>query len=290
MSHFTYEVVPNKAQLMQGDVLERTDEFDNLLKTVHPHFYEHTKNLYFLVLTQSCDLAPHLAGGKCKARYISVAPVRSLDLVLKRHIDANKNSKVRAELPVLSERTRNKTNEFLHRLFNNNELGYFYLESADTQLQDDCVAFLNLSIALRAEEHLQKCLDAKILQLAEPFQAKLGWLVGQMYSRVGTEDWPTDDINKKIKNSLRDAALWIEDKKLEVVEKHFLELAENDQNKTLTASEINKIVSKAPTLKQKVMDSAQRVIEEVLADTPELAVRLRRRLENDTAFTAALKN
>lgn len=290
MLHFTYAPDLNQHQLMQGDVLQRTEEFDKILKDVHPHFYEHSKNLYFLVLTQSCDLAPHLAGGKCKARYISIAPVRSLDLVLERHIAANKNATVRAELPVLSEKSRNKSNEFLSRLFNNNELGYFYLESSNTKLQNDCVAFLNLSIALRSEEHLQKCLDAKILQLAEPFQAKLGWLVGQMYSRVGTEDWPTDPLNKKIRESLRDAALWIDDKKLAIVEKHFLELLETDQDKTLTAEEVKRIVAKAPTLKQKVLSNTQRVIDEVLVDSPELADRLRRRLENDAALTAALKS
>ena len=48
--------------------------------------------------------------------------------------------------------------------------------------------FLQLSVALKVE-HYDLCLDAKIAELKEPFQAKLGYRVGHMYSRVGTAEW-----------------------------------------------------------------------------------------------------
>lgn len=51
------------------------------------------------------------------------------------------------------------------------------------------VAYLKLSIALKSKEHYDKCLAAKKIELADEFKAKLGWMVGNMYSRVGTADW-----------------------------------------------------------------------------------------------------
>ena len=51
------------------------------------------------------------------------------------------------------------------------------------------VAYLKVSIALKSELHYDACLDAKRLELSDEFKAKLGWLVGELYSRVGTTDW-----------------------------------------------------------------------------------------------------
>ncbi len=51
------------------------------------------------------------------------------------------------------------------------------------------VVYLKVSIALKSGEHYDECLKAKKIELADEFKAKLGWLVGNMYSRVGTTDW-----------------------------------------------------------------------------------------------------
>ncbi len=64
-------------------------------------------------------------------------------------------------------------------------------------------AFLALSVALKIE-HYDLCLAAKIAQLTGEFQAKLGWLVGNLYSRVGTKEWGSvypesvSELRKKI--------------------------------------------------------------------------------------------
>ena len=75
----------------------------------------------------------------------------------------------------------------------NKEPDYFFL-SDDTSLgfPDRMVAFLKLSISLKADLHYDTCLSAKVLGLTDAFKAKLGWLVGNMYSRVGTPDWVSD--------------------------------------------------------------------------------------------------
>ncbi|BAC47429.1 bsr2164 [Bradyrhizobium diazoefficiens USDA 110] len=49
---------------------------------------------------------------------------------------------------------------------------------------------------MKADLHLATCVAAKILQLTDTFQAKLGWLVGQMYSPVGTQDMDADKATK----------------------------------------------------------------------------------------------
>jgi hypothetical protein len=270
--------------------LQRTSALDELLKTVHPHFYQHPKNRYFLVLTQSCDLVVR-QGGQCKAPYISLAPVRSLDLVLDRQLAQSSLENVKAELPVVTAKSKQKLSDFLYRLFNNNEPGYFYLDSRDTALDVDCVAFLNLSIAIKTELHFQTCLDAKILQLNDTFQAKLGWLVGQMYSRVGTRDWEPKSLDVKVGHTLKDAAIWIEDAHARPLVEAFKQHQQaSGQDARMTTAEVVKAISKSPTKKQLVMKAADRVIKAAVGeDQVPLAEKIRKRLDSDADFSTLLR-
>jgi hypothetical protein len=288
--HFTYDQQLKRTELMQGDVLERTPAINALLKDVHPHFYQHPKNLFFMVLTQSCDLVTRPPGGRCKAPYIAIAPVRTLDLVVERHIAQTTAADVKSPLPVVSEKIKTKTSEFLMRLLNNNEPGYFFLYGGDTSLGSDCVTFLNLSIAIKSELHLSSCLEAKILQLASEFQAKLGWLLGQLFSRVGTQDWEPKELTRKISGLLKDAAIWVPDATISHLEAEFARRREQDTNAAMTVPEISRAVSSAPTKKQAVLDQALKVISDLLGSDRqgEIAL-LRKRLESDSSLTSLLK-
>ncbi len=287
--HFTYDRNPCKTELMQGDVLGRIPEINGLLKEVHPHFYSEQKNRFFMVLTQSCDLVRR-ADGLCKAPYITLAPVRSLDLVVERHLTQIPAAKVDAELPVFGAKAKSKASEFLQRLFNNNEPGYFFLDSEDTPLNHDCVAFLNLSIAIKAGLHLETCLKAKVLQLDATFQAKLGWLVGQMYSRVGTLDWEQGKLTKKVGSVLQEAAIWVDDGKVPSLEGAFRGFAEEKPGSRMTQAEITRIIAKVPKKKQLVLKEAARVVEEALGpEHATLARKVRRRLEGDAGLATLLK-
>lgn len=285
--HFTYAPL-DKLSLMQGDVLERTPAINGLLKEVHPHFFGHDKNLYFMVLTQSCDLVRR-DGQVCAATYISIAPVRTLDLVVQRYVQQLKAAKVKAALPVLGQKSKDKVGDFLRRLLNNNQPGYFYLDASDTSLPEDCAAFLSLSIAIKSELHFDKCLNAKILQLKDTFQAKLGWLVGQQYSRVGTEDWPPGEMTDKVNKALKDAAIWVDDKSIRPLEEKYSELADADGDLVMSAPQIKTVMSKVPTRKQQVLARTESVLREVLAGDPTVVEKLRRRLESDAALTTLLK-
>lgn len=290
--HFTYSQIQSPTDLMQGDVLKRTPAINSLLKEVHPHFYHNDKNLYFMVLTQSCDLVSRSVGG-CKAAYITIAPVRGMEDILHRQVESHQlyDSNF-ASLPILTDKAKTKLSEFLQRLYNNNEPGYFFLETQGTELLNDCCAVLNLSIAIKAEKHLQKCLDAKFLELDPAFQAKLGWLVGQMYSRVGTRDWLPSDVTNKIQAILKDAAIWIPNEKLKALKESFTEFRNANPNKAITQLDVNNIIRKLPTKKKQVMDRTSTILKDVLGDNDDeqrnLAEKLRRRLENDLALNQLL--
>ena len=284
--HLTYAEEIDQKELMQGDVLMRTPALDALLKEVHPHFYNDKRNIYFIVLTQSCDLVIRDADG-CKSPYIVIAPVRSLDLVVERFINQFKSTEVRAGLPVLNMKANNKLREFLDRLFNNNETSFFYLHSEGASFPQGVVAYLNLSIAIRSNLHFQTCLDAKVLQLTDTFQAKLGWLVGQLYSRVGTKDWDRNEVNKKIKSMLPDVAIWVDDNKVRELESKFKKSGKPEWSR----DDISKALLEMPTRKQAVVQQAGSIGATVLEGVSKTATSsLRRALLKDDLLSSLIES
>lgn len=208
MTHFTYEVSPDSSELRQGDVLSKTPELMAVINLYHPH-YASDDFTHFQILTQSCDLA--LRGDKCSSRYITLAAVRGLDFVIKRMIDEGMGPKKALEIGptyLCSKKDKDRFEQSLQSLYNNNDKSYFFLKADKAKgLNDDSCTFLHLAITIRSE-HYQKCLDAKIIELKSNFQAKLGWLVGSLYSRVGTEDFvPTHfSENKHFLDHIRNVA------------------------------------------------------------------------------------
>ena len=237
--HYTYDESPDLKQLHQGDILQRTDELVELLNKVHPH-YVSDEYTHFQVLTQSCDLV--IRGKLCKSRYITLAAVRSLDDVIKRTV-----ATLDQKIPVSSSfycSTHHKADikQKLKKIFNNNDKELFFLkaERSHNFHQDSCT-FLYLSIAIRAYEHYDLCLKSKILQLEDNFQSKLGWMVGNLYSRVGTVDYvptalATDEIfENHLDEILKEHLVWVPTKKF----KDFRKAAKksSDPNEILNAVE-----------------------------------------------------
>ena len=295
--HFTYVEELSTTELCQGDVLARTPKIDELLKLVHPHFYSKANNLFFMVLTQSCDLVCRGGeGNACKAPYITIAPVRPIENVVGRQILALQSSGVSADLPVLTDKSKTKLSEFLQKIYNNNEQGYFFLESSGTSLPSDCCAYLNLSIAIKASEHYSICLAAKRLQLTDTFQAKLGWLVGQMYSRVGTQDWEQKALNSKIQSTIQDSAIWIPEAGKKALEEAFKPLKIKNVEARMTESQIKEVLRRVPTKKRQVLDHLSTALKKILTDTlndesqsDEISKRIIKRLEGDAVFTSLTK-
>lgn len=212
--HFTYrECDAGNIFLKQGDILQKTPELLGLLQEVHPH-YTNPEYKYFQVVTQSCDLVRK--NYTCKSRYITLAAVRTLDDMIDRFIEENVPSVIIDGVYYCSENHRSKVTEFLRKLFNNNQKEYFFLQKSPTHgIEEHCCTLLYLTIAIRAYEHYDLCLNAKCLELVDNFQSKLGWLVGNLYSRVGTDDYvpsavATDKQLKEILSELaQDHAAWV---------------------------------------------------------------------------------
>ena len=186
--HFTYKQNPDMTSLCQGDVLKVTEDISSVLGKVHP-FFLNGQYRYFMVLTQSCDLVRR-DGKNCKTPYITLAAARSYSDFLERMLLNGKYAEKVNGLLLMDEKNKERAYQLVERVYNNTEAEYFFLYKEDIlDFPESMVVYLKLSIALKSDEHYNKCLAAKVIELEDEFKAKLGWLVGNMYSRVGTADW-----------------------------------------------------------------------------------------------------
>lgn len=261
---------------------------DRLLADVHPHFHQKAANLYFMVLTQSCDLERR-DGKPCDAPHITIAPVRSLDEVISRQLQQIRLPAVNAELPVLTHTARNKLGDFIRRLLNNNEPRYFHLEAAGTGLPHDCCAFLGLSIAIKAPLHYETCLGAKILQLDDSFQAKLGSLVGQMYSRVGTQDWDPVLLEAKVKSLTENAAIYVPHDKAKAIEAACALLEPEVDGRLLSRRQIQQVLHGIPRKKKQAMGAVEATLRSVLGEDNPKVTKIMGRLNADATLNALLR-
>lgn len=205
--HFTYKKEVDFNALCQGDVLDITPEIKEVLEKYHPYF-NNNQYKYFIVLTQSCDLVRR-SGNKCKSPYITLAAVRDFDDFFNKTVTENCNIEKVNDLLLINTDNYHKAIMFIERIFNNTESDYFFLYKDESlNFPKSMVAYLKVSIAIKSDEHYDKCLKAKKLELSDEFKAKIGWLVGNIYSRVGTKDWSEilsqKEKEEKIKNIIKE--------------------------------------------------------------------------------------
>lgn len=186
--HFTYKDCPDMSSLCQGDILRVTEDIKSVLAEVHPYFLDEQYK-YFMVLTQSCDLVRR-NGSKCKTPYITLAAVRNFSDFFEKQLLSEKYAEKVNDYLLMNVKKKDRAYQFLERIYNNTEPDYFFLYKEEAlQFPESMIASLKVSIALKSELHYEQCLSAKALELSDEFKAKLGWLVGNIYSRVGTTDW-----------------------------------------------------------------------------------------------------
>jgi len=267
-SHFTNKSPACSDTLEQGGLLLKMDALRELLKEVHPHYLKEDYS-HFMILTQSCDLVKR-SSSKIKARYLSLAAVRPLDLLIQREIEKEQKHELDKLGNLLSDNKKRGYDDFLRKLLDNQNSGYFYLHQEPSfSLPNNSCAFLRLSIsiAIRTEEHYEKCLKARVLTLNDTFKAKLGWLVGDMYSRVGTEDWVPNYMNKKelkthIDQLINEHCFIVDSKLLDGARK---EWAKTNGDKPTTKEEVREFLSKVVTTSKrtKVVDRIQKLISQM---------------------------
>ena len=241
--HFTYKQDMDVTSLCQGDVLFATDEIKKIMEDVHPYFLKEQYK-YFMVLTQSCDLVKR--GNKsCKAPYITLAAVRSLDDFFEKQIIQKYATKIHG-LVFLDERKKTTAVQLIDRVFNNTEQGYFFLYKEEMlDFPETMVAYLRVAISLKSQEHYDECLRAKRLELSDEFKAKLGWLVGDVYARVGTTDWDSiktkKEKQKMFEDELQSRCIISTTAKLNALKEEIAERPESFNDKTAVDDFLNNI-------------------------------------------------
>lgn len=207
--YLTYQrVEESDSALCQGDLIQPSDEVRELLSEVHPHFVD-DKYVAFLIVTQTCDLVRR-DQGLCKSRYVTLAVVRPLKDVLPAFLDrACERAKVGSNAfeGVYIAESKSRAVQLLERILNQNAQaeGLFYLhKDRGVGIAVPSVALLQVTFAVRAHEHYDRLVRSRTGRLKEQFQSKLGWLLGNLFSRVATEDMPAPQ-RKEILSAFLDA-------------------------------------------------------------------------------------
>lgn len=287
-THWTYDNVDADADLAQGDIIEPTAAIRAILQEVHPHFLD-SKYVGFMILSQSCDLVQR-AG--YRGQPINLCVIRELASIADRLLHRFCGS----EMPgVYCSDDRGEGKKFLQRVINQNEqaVGLFYLHpDLDAGISTPCIAMLRIAIALHAK-HYVKIREARRGRLRSEFQAKLGWLVGNLYARVGTTDWSESAARKKDQRIIVDQTIdgltgivWASAAAIATAKERGI----SSDGKTAEELRVEmKGFEPAPPNEQLLAQLARVVAADDLAIPPEVQKRLLNRLRNDVDFGSAVK-
>lgn len=190
--------------------------------------------------------------------------------------------------PFAPHRVRTTFEQFLQRLFNNNEPPFFYFEAAHQDgIYEEMCAMLALPISLKPE-HYETLRKAKLAGISDVFQAKLGWLLGQMYSRVGTPDHEPKVMAEKVRSYTEGIALWLEEGDAKELRRLVNERAAQLNTEALGRQELATLIKQIPKRKNLVINA----VLDVAAAQGLVAVQgpdrlgFRRALEKDATFSS----
>lgn len=172
----------NKETLAQGDVIERTAAVDGCFESAHPFGPNASDHTHLVVVTQSCDLVKR----RMKAPYITLAAAKPFSVAMESYLEREARSIDGSHFSYYPRKTRDQAIQLVERYLHNTESDFFFLpEAGHSSVPTDLVVNLRLTVALD-KKHYEVLAKDKIVELADVFRAKLGWLVGDMYSRVAT--------------------------------------------------------------------------------------------------------
>ena len=291
-SHWTYIDACDDPLLTQGDILGRTDALVELMRSVHSHFCDE-KYLGFLVVTQTCDLV--LRKGNCTADYINLAVVRSLGSVLSMLLDKLCSTEING---VYIEDHKSQARQLLEGILNQNEQanGVFYLHpDSDAGVIEHSVALLRVTIAVR-RQHYDLLKEARKGRLEPVYAGKLGWLAGNLFSRVATPDWKEQPNGSEEFNRLVDEFLnrdetsqkrhWIDPKRLRQAKNLNIDLANTAPEDSI--AKLAEIELKSP--KQEAIERVRAHATDLLRqENAQTIEKLTKRLDDDQIFTAACR-
>lgn len=253
--------------LRQGDVLERTTELSSAIGQAHQYYAEADGYNHFLVLTPTCDLV--IRQGRCNARYITLAAVRPLDVLVDREFKKfNQSVNLPGTFLVLERRAN--AEQFIARLLHNTENGYLFLPGEFFADNIDRCGFLLLSIALR-NEHYEACLSSKRLQLSDVFAAQVGNLTSDLYGQIATPALEEQaDINvEEILQSFFDKYLesadryWLSKEQVRELKKRAADWKKANGNVDMPPEVVRQIAASLPTNLDMIVANADRIAREV---------------------------
>jgi hypothetical protein len=179
-----------EGDLQQGDVILRDGILARSLNACHPRLFG-PECSHVMVLTSSCDLVLRQKDQDMyEARFLTLAPVYPLETILEQQLELEQSS-IEQKAEQCSDRTRNILTEFLKKLINNNIPDYFFLPQSttkDIQFPVHSCAILRQAFPIKLDYNYLLFQQSRIVSLTDVFVAKLGFLVGEMYSRVATDD------------------------------------------------------------------------------------------------------
>lgn len=277
---------PDKEDLQQGDIIENNEEIRTIIKQFYPLISD-SEYSTFIVITQSCDLVRR-DNKPCKSKYVNLAPIQPLENVFLSLFDrVYGHFKITDRL--YSSKGKSKAAELIESICNQNAwaLGIFFLQAnTDVKIPEDSVALLPVSFAVSSDLCYDKLVKHRSGRLNIAFQSRLGWLVGNLYSRVAAPDFPKsnreevqrDLLDKKSENLPR----WIDKKQLKILGQE-----PNNLRKDQIEALLLQYDPKAPVKEaiKHVLDTVKGVIEEVpAAKLQEIESKLSTKLEFELLF------
>lgn len=291
--HWTYSEFDPDQDLQQGDILRPDNEgLRALFREIHQHFCD-PKYRGFMVTTQTCDLVLRSQG--CSARYINLVAIRALNDVLFPLLDTVSAKLVEG---IYYEDKKRDAKQLIERIFNQNEsaLGLFYLhQDADVALVEPCVALLRVGVDFRVD-HYEVIRKARCGRLAPQFQAKLGWMLGNLYSRVATDDWYEKPNGRSFLRKMTETAIkgdgssiapkWVKREWVDAARQKGIEI------ESIPPDQLDDILEqhRPPTPVEQVIEQVTIAVKDVLPWVCSEEMRkIVNRLENNPLFRASFK-
>lgn len=275
------------ASLRQGDLLLRTKRLKEALDEGHKHYASHPDYTHFLVLTQSCDLAVRGADS-FRAPYITICAIKALDSYLEKKL-AGVFANTGGPLRIGRLAMQRAAEGIVNRLISNTSDEVFFLDAfVAKSVGEPMCAFLQLSIALHSR-HYDALLAAKQAEMTDVFAAKLGWMTGNLYSRVATPDlYETNPeaaavFQEKMKEViLHKDTVWLDKRQIKTYEKAIAE-AERQKGKELTIDEARRLAELCPKPIHELSSAVMAEIAESGVQVEDKVLRaIRSRIENNS--------
>jgi len=188
--HPMYEQPAKKGpttDLFQGDIICRKTLAETGALDGHQEYMRDREDFPgFCIVTQSCDLAH--SEGRYAVDFITLAVIRKV-------IDA-------------CDPDENKLKRMITHT-NDDKTGHFYLHpDRDVGIDEECVVDLRTMMALRSTMHYPEILKARKMSMSEVYAAKMGWMMGYLFSRVplapcGHLESQSDEIVKRLLTAIK---------------------------------------------------------------------------------------